>query len=341
MKSGLIKIFWLSIPFWPGLVWLINLASPVNNWWLALVVLANLFFQGYAVLHSSYLLGLLRVWDFCLGLILATLARPVATTIMLLLGWQLYALPLGYVVFALILLGHSIWVIRRLPRDLLSQECQSDCAPATTNFRLTTEFWGLARTVLCFFALSAMFNLVAIVGERVLAPQDRYLLAVLFTFGQIIHYGAIAFLGAFVAYSAKSKNLKIYLTSVAAVALITLGIAGGFWLFGPWLLALMKSLEYISQMHMILYFAGFVGLYNMIYVSTQYLISRNDYFLFGWLAVAMGLQILLLTNSHWIGLTGLNLFQFISINLVIAALVMLALLVRVLFLKENQKLSPV
>jgi hypothetical protein len=103
----------------------------------------------------------------------------------------------------------------------------------------------------------------------------------------------------------------------------------------------MKSLEYISQMHMILYFAGFVGLYNMIYVSTQYLISRNDYFLFGWLAVAMGLQILLLTNSHWIGLTGLNLFQFISINLVIAALVMLALVVRVLFLKENQKLSPV
>ena len=341
MKSGLTKIFWLSIPFWPGLVWLINLASPVNNWWLAVVVLANLFFQGYAVLHSSYLLGLLRVWDFCLGLIIATLARPVATTIMLLLGWQLYALPLGYVVFALILLGHSIWVIRRLPRDLSSQEYQSDRAPATTNFRLTTEFWGLARTVLCFFALSAMFNLVAIVGERVLASQDRYLLAVLFTFGQIIHYGAIAFLGAFVAYSAKSKNLKIYLTSVAAVALITLGIVGGFWLFGPWLLALMKSLEYISQMHMILYFAGFVGLYNMIYVSTQYLISRNDYFLFGWLAVAMGLQILLLTNSHWIGLTGLNLFQFISINLAIAALVMLALIARVFFLKENQKLSPV
>jgi hypothetical protein len=341
MKSGLTKIFWLSIPFWPGLVWLINLASPVNNWWLAVVVLANLFFQGYAVLHSSYLLGLLRVWDFCLGLILATLARPVATTIMLLLGWQLYALPLGYVVFALILLGHSIWVIRRLPRDLLSQEYQSDYAPATTNFRLTTEFWGLARTVLCFFTLSAMFNLVAIVGERVLASQDRYLLAVLFTFGQIIHYGAIAFLGAFVAYSAKSKSLKIYLTSVTAVALITLGIAGGFWLFGPWLLALMKSLEYISQMHMILYFALFVGLYNIIYVSTQYLISRNDYFLFGWLVVAVGLQILLLTNSHWIGLTGLNLFQFISINLAIAALVMLALVVRVLFLKENQKLSPV
>jgi hypothetical protein len=339
MKSGLTKIFWLSIPFWPGLVWLINLASPVNNWWLAVVVLANLFFQGYAVLHSSYLLGLLRVWDFCLGLILATLARPVATTIMLLLGWQLYALPLGYVVFALILLGHSIWVIRRLPRDLLSQKYQSDCA--TTNFRLTAEFWGLARTVLCFFTLSAMFNLVAIVGERVLTFQDRYLLAVLFTFGQIIHYGAIAFLGAFVAYSAKSKNLKIYLTSVAAVALITLGIAGGFWLFGPWLLALMKSLEYTSQVHMILYFALFVGLYNIIYVSTQYLISRNDYFLFGWLAVAMGLQILLLTNSHWIGLTGLNLFQFISINLVIAALVMLVLVVRVLFLKENQKLSPV
>jgi|GEM_PF-1279612 len=342
MKSGLTKIFWLSTPFWPGLIWLINITSPVNNWFLATIVMANLFFQGYAVLHSSYLLGILRVWDFGIGLLLATITRPIVTTMMLLLGWELYALPLGYIVFALALLAHSVWVIHRLNLsvDPQSQNNQSDTQSSAISeipsFRLTTESWGLLKTVLSFFMLSAIFNLVAIVGERVLALQDRYLLAVLFTFGQIIHYGAIAFLGAFVAYSAKSKNLKIYLTSVAAVALITLGIAVGFWLFGPWLLALMKSLEYTSQMLMILYFSVFVGLYNIIYVSTQYLISRNDYFLFVWLALAMGLQILLLTNSNWIGLAKLDLFQFISINLVIAGVVMLALVARVFFLKENQ-----
>ncbi len=344
MKQGLVRIFWLSIPLWPGLIWLINIASPVNNWLLAATVMANLFVQGYAVLHSSYLLGILRVWDFGIGLLLATISRPIATTIMLLLGWQLYALPLGYVVFALVLLSHSAWVIHRLRLSTFQEsqnnqpDGQSQTVCEVSGFRLTAEVWGLLQTVLSFFMLSAIFNLVAIVGERVLALQDRYLLAVLFTFGQIIHYGAIAFLGAFVAYSAKSKNLKIYLTSVVAVALITLGIAGGFWLFSPWLLALMKSLEYASQIPMILYFSLFVGLYNIIYVSTQYLISRNDYFLFGWLALAMGLQILLLTNSSWIGLDKPDLFQFISINLVIAGLVMLALVARVFFLKENQKL---
>ncbi len=344
MKRGLLKIFLFSIPILPFIIWVVRFASPSDSWILATTIVANLFLQSYAVLHSSYLLGMLKIKDFSIGILLSTFSRPLATTAMLLVGLDLYALPLGYMIFALVLLSHSLWVIRRYDREKKLQEdknfvCKNPSSDKTTVFDLTTEFISISKTVFVFFVLSAFLNVSAIIAERNLQNEDRDLFAVLFTFGQIIHFGSIAFLGAFVAYSAKGRNIKLYLTSVAAVSMIALAIGIGFWLFGPILLAIMNSTEYISQIYTILYFSIFVALYNIIFVSSQYLVSQNDYGTIFILVFFLIIQTVVLINPVLIGLAGLSLFQFVTINNVIALITTTALVLKILLDHNKLKLK--
>ncbi len=344
MKGGLLKIFLFSMPILPFIIWVVRFASPSDSWTLATTVVVNLFLQGYAVLHSSYLLGMLKIKDFSIGILLSTFSRPLATTVMLLVGLDLYALPLGYMVFALVLLSHSLWIIKKYDhekdlqqdKNFVSKDSSSD---KTTIFDLKKEFISISKTVFVFFVLSAFLNVSAIIAERTLQNEDRDLFAVLFTFGQIIHFGAVAFLGAFVAYSAKGRNIKLYLTSVIAVSIITITIGLGFWLFGPILLAIMNSTEYTSQIYTILYFSVFVALYNIIFVSAQYLVSQNDYGTILILVFFLIIQIVVLINPVFIGLSNLSLFQFVTINNIVALITTASLVLKILLDHNKLKLK--
>lgn len=381
IRRGLLKVFLAALPLSPILIYLVHIVSPSESWLLSITIVGNLFFQAYAVLHSSFLMGLLNIKEFSINLLLATTSRPVTTTLMLLAGWGLYALPLGYVGFAIIMFAHAWWVISRLKlKDQTPEESQmamkggnetissnrsstsqsSSRADTdqpllplsrgsensyreevqekelTTNFSLKQEVFNASKTLFVFFTLAAFLNASAIISERTLSDQDRDLFAVLFTFGQIIHFGAIAFLGAFVAYSAKGRNLKIYLTSVAAVTLITISIGLGFWLFGPMLLWIMNSPEYISQIPIILYFSLFVAFYNVIFVSAQYLISLSDYKTIASLILFLVVLVVILFNPAIIGLEAYTIFSFISVNLVIALIAATGLTIKTVWDHSNK-----
>lgn len=316
MQRGLLKTFFYSIPFLPIFIYIIHIVNPAESWILAITIVGNLFFQAYAVLHSSFLMGLLKLKDFSINLLLATLSRPIITTLLLLAGFGLYALPLGYIFFALVMLVHAILVITKIDLNKLEDSSLKAEDIGIDPLSLRKEIWSTAKTILVFFVLSAFLNASAIISERVLENQDKDLFAVLFTFGQIMHFGAISFLGAFVAYSAKGRNLKLYLTSITAVTLITLTVGVGFWLFGPLLLLIMNSSEYFSQIPIILYFSIFIALYNIIFVSAQYLVSLNDYRTIAWLFLFLISQIWILFNPYLLGKNSYDLFTFISINII-------------------------
>lgn len=321
MQRGLLKTFVYAIPFLPILIYIIYVINPAESWLLAGAIVGNLFVQAYAVLHSSFLLGLLKLKDFSINLIVATLSRPIITVLLLLAGLGLYALPLGYLFFALVMLSHAFWVINKQiltiqPNLDISAIAGVDVDPLS----LRREIWSTVKTMVAFFSLSAFLNSPAIIAERILPDGDKDLFAVLFTFGQIMHFGAIAFLGTLVAYSAKGKNLKIYLAAIAAVSLITLAIGATFWLFGPILLLVMNSPEYVSQIPTILYFALFIALYNALFVSMQYLISLNQHQATIWLSICLALQVWLLFSPNVLGQSTYNLPIFITVNIVCALL---------------------
>jgi Polysaccharide biosynthesis protein len=149
----------------------------------------------------------------------------------------------------------------------------------TQTINWKNELLGLGLTTVSLFFLNTILNLIPIISQNSSFSADsKNLISVLFSFGQIIHFGSIAPLSSLISHISGSQNpKKILWNAIAISTTISIGVGVLFAFFGQNLLALLGRTQYNWAIPLIVLFAFFIALYNFIYISTQYFIAKHFY----------------------------------------------------------------
>ncbi len=230
-------------------------------------------------IESQFLMGILDTKHTIQALLSIGLIRLSSTILFIYLGFEIYSLPMGlvasYLVSYLIAKFYGNKYRKKITKEV--NKLEENVKKKVQSLSLKEEIYGASKTIIALAFLALTLNLGMVIAERLLNTQEKDLYAVLFNFGQIIHFGSTAFLSAFIAHSARGKNIGIYLQSLALVSLSSLGAGVTFWIFGDLLLQAFNRQEYSSQLYLIILYALLISIYNALFVSVQYLISQDQY----------------------------------------------------------------
>ncbi len=236
-----------------------------------LAVLAVGVFLGiYTGLNRFLLLGMLHNLKFGAVNLMTGLARFIPTLILFNLGIKIWALPIGLLtsqIFAYLL---ALYYIKKIKKHEKPDSTKH-------KFKLKPYLTASLKSTAILFLLATSLNIAPVISESTLSESNKDLFAVLFNFGQIIHFGSVAFTQAIVVHAARSKTNNIYFFSIGLMALLTSSIAGIFYFFGDFMLGLFGRAQYTDQISLVLYYSIFIALYNVIFISVQYLLSHSRY----------------------------------------------------------------
>ncbi len=239
---------------------------------LFLIVSYSLF-NILANFYNQYLLSTLSVKQYAISIIATAFGRFIPTVFFLYIGAMVFSLPLGLLSSAFLgILVSSFYIkkfsnVKNLEKNIFDPK----------NYNILNQLKASSKNIIILLFVMTFFNIAPIISQRFFEGSDRDLFAVLYSFGQIIHFGSIAFMSALVAYAARGKDLKIYLTSVGIVGVLTSLIGLMFFLFGEWLLIIFDRTQYLDQIPLILLYSVFIAFFNIVFVSIQYLISHSEY----------------------------------------------------------------
>lgn len=221
-------------------------------------------------IRSQYLLGILKVKKYAIVVFATSLARLVPTVVLLYLNFGVLALPLGLIISCVLGIFIGEMYVSRTG-EIVSYE------NLRNKFSLKKDIISASKNMFALLLILTFFNISPIITEITLNKTQQDLFAVIFNFGQIIHFGALSFMGVLVAYASRGKNLKLYLISVSIVAGVAMIIGLVFAFFGSALFVFLNRPQYATAVNLIVAYSIFVALYNIIFVSIQYLISNNEY----------------------------------------------------------------
>jgi O-antigen/teichoic acid export membrane protein len=225
-----------------------------------------------ANVNNHFLISTLSFIEYSIAIIVTTLARFLPTILFLVLGFGIFALPFGLLLSATINLFISHFMVRKF-----QQQNKLDNNKKATNFNIKKQLKAASFNILITFSLMLYFNVGPIISQFFFAEKEKDLFAVIYNFGQIIHFGSIAFLSTLVAYTSRGKSQKIYLSSVFVITLITFSIGTLFYLFSSQLLQILNRSQYLDQVPIVIFYLVFVAFFNIIFVSIQYLIGQSQY----------------------------------------------------------------
>jgi hypothetical protein len=273
LVSSFIWLF-LLLPIVSGIVWL--LLGRIN-YFIIFILIAYLVINLYISLQQSFLLGILDIKDYTITTIVLAFIKFSVSLFCLYLGLQLWALPIGLIVSTVL----AIFITKYFVSNYFNQNPISKVELETalkSRLDLKGEFQSMLYTLISLFLLTTLMNIGPIlIQNSSISLENKDILAVLFNFGQIIHFGAIAGLGSLIAYASRSSDKKIYFASISFVTLITLGIGMLFALFGPFLLNIIGRSQYQWAISLTIIYAIFIAFYNIIFATVQYLIAHHSY----------------------------------------------------------------
>jgi hypothetical protein len=285
----------------PVFALILQLFVSGTNFALSLVTVIYLLITIYCNIRQNVLMGALQIRSFSIVMLTGALLRLVPSLGLLFLGFGLWALPVGLLISNLsifVISGYFLnqyfdnekFSIGKLPLDKglaakadwgykLDKLPDGDTEAASTPINWKTELLGLGLTTASLFFLNTILNLIPIISQNSSFSTDsKNLISVLFSFGQIIHFGSIAPLTSLISHiSGSDKPKKILLNAVAISAIISVGVGVLFTFFGQSLLSLLGRTQYNWAIPLIVLFALFIALYNFIYISTQYFIAKHYY----------------------------------------------------------------
>ncbi len=327
----------------PLLAWILEFVINSGSVLLVWLTLVNLILGVYLTQNRNLLLGLLDIFNYNLSNFLITVLRLIFTIGLLIFSTGIFALPLGALISTF--LGY-ILVEFMLNHKKLKLEKKIDYQN-TKNFSLNKILKEFTQTGIVLFGGALFLQLSAISAGRLLLDKtDKDVFTLLVFFGQIIYFGSISFLSGLVAHATRSKNHKIYLFSIFGVSSIAIIFGSVIWLLGNFILAVLGQAEFSEAIPLIIMYSVFVGLYNIIYVSLQYLVAKNLSLIGMWVFVFLGIFILLLSifSLGYLDFYSLfnltntslnqNVFNLVTTNILVAAVGAMFFVIKIIKSKE-------
>jgi O-antigen/teichoic acid export membrane protein len=283
-------------------------------------VIVLVVFQLTQSINSQFFLAILDLKKFIVLSVFSTVFKAVFVITIILAGFGVYALPISLIMVQI--LGFIIGTFFIKSLNITPPEIKKD-------YHIFQHVKGVAFITVILFCLALFLNSGPIVAEKIFNTQEKDILAILFNFGQIIHFGATATLGGLITYASRDNSKKIVATAYLMVGSISVGVGIVFTLFGSFIMKLFGRPQYVDQLPLILYYSLFIALYNLIFVSVQYLIARNEYkplyaFIIG-TGVLLVSQFTLTKSLPYFNPT----YSFVTISSVISLVTLLYLVVRI------------
>jgi O-antigen/teichoic acid export membrane protein len=300
---------------------------------LLCLVIFNVYLQIVLGLNNNFVMSLLKIKEFMILSFVVTVVKFIATIGLIYLRLEVFALPIGLLFSEIAGLALGVYFLGQIKSK---RSTKSVVDPI--NYKIFDHLVGMFKTVVYLFFLATFLNAAPIIAEKIFDKEflrDKDILAVLFNFGQIIHFGAIAFLSGLITHASRSDNKKIFYSAFAIVVSLSLGIGVIFTIFGSFMMRLFGRAQYIDQLPLILWYSVFILFYNVIFLCTQYLIIKNKYRPLIFLPIAnIGLVLALVYLTKTSYLFGDNVKNFIAISIIFGAISSVYMVLSVVFDKN-------
>jgi O-antigen/teichoic acid export membrane protein len=331
--SKISKVLILGLVLIPFFAFIMMSILGNREFLLLCLVIFNVYLQIILGLNNNFVMSLLKIKEFMILSFVVTVAKFAATIGLILIQLEVYALPLGLLFSEIAGLVLGVYFLKQIKSK---QTAKLDSK--TVDYKIYDHLLGMFKTVIYLFFLALFLNAGPIIAEKIFDKSmygDKDILAVLFNFGQIIHFGAIAFLSGLITHASRSDNKKIFYSAFAIVTGLSLGIGIVFTIFGSFMMRLFGRAQYIDQLPLILWYSVFILFYNIIFLCTQYLIIKNRYRSLFVLPVS---NILLILSLIYVSKTTLlfanSVQNFISISIFFGFVCALYLVLNVIFDKK-------
>ncbi|MBC7472167.1 MAG: hypothetical protein H7196_02795 [candidate division SR1 bacterium] len=330
-KVGRVLLY--SLVLVPVFAVLLGKAVGNSDFILLSLLVINVYLQVILGLNNNFVMALLKIPQFIILSIVVTVVKFVGAISFVYLHFEVMSLPLGLLMSEIIGIVVGVYFLKRFKSQAIKPKNY-----IVTNYKIFDHAFGMLKTVVFLFFLSLFINAGPIIAENFLDKADKDILAVLFNFGQIIHFGAVAFLGGLIAHASRTDNKKIFYSAFVIVTSLSLSIGFLFTFFGGFMMKLFGRAQYTDQLPLILWYSVFILFYNIIFLCTQYLIIKNRYKALIFLPVSNILLILtLIFFSKSTSLFGSDVQNFIGISIIFGFTSALYLLLSIVFDKKNRQ----
>ena len=302
-----------------------------GSFWLLALVILNVYLQIILGINNNFVISLLEINKFMVLTFVVTAMKFIATILLIFGRVEVIALPLGLIISELVGLSLGVYYLKKI-----KSQAKNDSQQIKHVFKIFDHVQGTLKTVVIMFFLSMLLNAGPIIAERYFGKSDKDILAILFNFGQIIHFGAVAFLSGLVTHASRSENKKIFYSALGIVISISFFIGFLFSFFGEFMMRLFGRGQYANQIGLILLYSVFILFYNVIFVCVQYLIIKNKYralVIFPIVTVIYIISLVFYSGSQY--LLGNSVKNFITISVIFGFITAIYLVLAATFKKSS------
>jgi len=237
------------------------------------LVILSFFIQIKSKLNVFFLTGLLKMKDFAINTMLIAVVRLIGTSLMLKYGLEVVSLPLGIIFSIAIGHIHSEIVIKRI-LDKIGYKAHAKLAKEHTKL-FKKQLSNLFQTTSAMFILNTTLQITPIISVYMLNYKNADLFAIVYSIGQIIHFGSTSFLSLLSTFTAKKKESKNLVFSIIFTILSTIFAGIVTLVFKDFILEVFKRKEYTNNTKEILFYIFYILVYNIVFIISRYIIGAN------------------------------------------------------------------
>jgi len=286
-----------------GLVVFMFWALQFKDFLVPTVAVIGVFSSLLYSINQNFLLGILEIPKYCLGNIVNLIIKFAATTGLFYLGFGISVLPIAILLASLGSFGVSLYFIRQLYGSKIgSKEKHFEVLPFNSADILSdsSDTW---RAMWYFVILALFLNIDIVLSRSILSVDQNNQYGIISTFGQIAHFGPVSFSSLIVPYASRDGHKSIFKISIIAVFGLSLLVTLLFIFGGDLVLRSFGKSTYFSLLPLITVYSLFVLGYNLIFICTNYLISRANFTFLKPLTWSVAIFVSLLTfagSNPWI-----------------------------------------
>lgn len=332
LQKKLQKYFILGLILTPLPAFLIYFFLKIGNFQILLLIFITQIISFYSTLSINFLLASVKNWQYSCVTITSVIVRFAITLLFLYNGFFLWALPLGLIFSTIIsYLLAEFFLFKIKSKNIKNNHISKNHIKENEEYSIRYLFFHSLKSSFVLFILTTIFNIIPILSEKVLQKNDSDLVSILFTFGQIMFFGATAFVSSVVIFAVRNnQNHKILKYSLIIVTILSFLISILFYFGSDIMLNLVNRKEYLDKKNYILWFSFIVFLYNIVFVIVQYFLSKNwfnkVYGLFIFIIIQfLNSQLIIFLNSKW-SLNRLDLFLYLNTFIMFFAIIWLLLI---------------
>jgi hypothetical protein len=233
-----------------------------------LILLSSyIFFSYYFGLKQNILLGCVMIPQYAISNTLSTFVRLIVTITLINMNFGISSLIYGLVANMLVYWLLSSYFFKTLTSHVHLEDI-------AFRFDKYSIFNISCYLILISFILNWL--VVIINSNSSFGIEEKLLFSIVFTFGQIIHFGSIAGLDALAVYSSKDNTTKHYIFSLIVSFVFSLLGTLVILFFQKPIFTIFGRQIYPNFVSIFVLYAFFIMVFNLLYIQIQYLIaSRN------------------------------------------------------------------